>query len=110
MKTWGEWVEIKENAHKLLSKKRKKPLIDKTVYISSVTDPYQPIEKELELTRNILQELLDYHDVRLVIQTRSQLVTRDIDLLKKFDVVQVNMTITTDSEEIRKVFEPLLSW
>jgi DNA repair photolyase len=106
MNNWGKWIEVKENALKLLVKKRKKPLIDKTIYISSVTDPYQPIEKDLELTRAILQELIDYHQVRLVIQTRSHLVERDIDLFKKFDKIQVNMTITTDSEEIRKVFEP----
>ena len=100
-------MKVKENALALLQKKRKKPLIDKTIYLSSVTDPYQPIEKELELTRSILKELLDFHKVRLVIQTRSPLVTRDIDLLKKFEVVQVNMTVTTDSEEVRKAFEPL---
>lgn len=104
---WGKWLKVKENALALLQKKRKKPLIDKTIYLSSVTDPYQPIEKELELTRSILKELLDFHKVRLVVQTRSPLVTRDIDLLKKFEVVQVNMTVTTDSEEVRKAFEPL---
>jgi len=106
MNNWGKWVEVKENALKLLVKKRKNPLIDKTIYLSSVTDPYQPIEKELELTRTILKELIDYHKVRLVIQTRSHLVERDIDLFKLFDTIQVNMTITTDSEEVRKVFEP----
>jgi len=103
---WGYWLKVKENALQLLAKLRTKPLIDKTIYISSVTDPYQPIDKELELTRKILKELLDYHNVRLVIQTRSQLVTRDIDLFKKFTAVQINMTITTDSEEVRKSFEP----
>ncbi|WP_288445424.1 radical SAM protein [uncultured Chryseobacterium sp.] len=104
---WGNWLKVKENALQLLMKWRKKPLIDKTIYISSVTDPYQPIEKELELTRNILKELLDFHKPRLVIQTRSPHITRDIDLIKQFDVVQVNMTVTTDSEDVRKAFEPL---
>lgn len=107
MDSWGHWVDVKENALALLRKKRKKPLIDKTLYMSSVTDPYQPIEKELELTQDLLKELLEYHNVRLVIQTRSPMVTRDIELLKKFEVLQVNMTITTDSDRIRKVFEPL---
>ncbi|MBC5836006.1 radical SAM protein [Flavobacterium sp. F372] len=106
MDNWGKWISVKENALSLLMKQRKKPLQDKTIYLSSVTDPYQPIEKELELTRNILKELIDYHNVRLVVQTRSPLVTRDIDLFKKFKVIQVNMTITTDSEKVRKVFEP----
>jgi DNA repair photolyase len=105
--SWGNWVRVKENALQLLMKLRKKPLLNKTIYISSVTDPYQPIEKQLELTRSILQELLTYHKPRLVIQTRSPLVVRDIDILKQFDVVQVNMTVTTDSEDVRKAFEPL---
>ncbi len=70
-----------------------------------MTDPYQPVEKELELTRGILKELVE-HQPRLVIQTRSPLVTRDIDLIRQFEVVQVNMTVTTDSEEVRRAFEP----
>jgi DNA repair photolyase len=106
MDTWGDWLTVKKNALTLLQKKRKKPLIDKTIYLSSVTDPYQPIEKELELTRSILKELIEFHEVRLVIQTRSALVTRDIELFKKLKHIQVNMTVTTDSEKVRKVFEP----
>jgi DNA repair photolyase len=104
---WGYWVNVKDNALVVLKKHRKKPITGKTVYMSSVTDPYQPIEKKLELTRSILLELLDYHQPRLVIQTRSPLVTRDIDLLQKFEIAQVNMTVTTDSERVRKIFEPL---
>lgn len=107
MNNWGYWVKVKENAIDLLKKFRKKPLIDKTIYLSSVTDPYQPIEKELELTRGILEEFIKYHQIKLVVQTRSPLVTRDIDLLKEFKTIQVNMSITTDNEEVRKAFEPL---
>jgi len=106
-KNWGYWVHVKENALQLLIKFRKKSLKDKTIYMSSVTDPYQPIERELNLTRSLLNELLIYHQPRLVIQTRSPVATRDIDLFQRFDVIQVNMTITTDSENVRKVFEPL---
>ncbi len=106
---WGYWVRVKENALQLLMKFRKAPLINKSIYLSSATDPYQPIERELELTRSLVQELLKYHQVRLVVQTRSPLVTRDIDLLKQFASVQVNMSITTDSEEVRKTFEPVCS-
>lgn len=106
MDTWGEWITVKENALTLLKKRRKKPLINKTIYLSSVTDPYIPIEKKLELTRSILKELIEFHEVRLVVQTRSPLVTRDIDLFKKFKAIQINMTITTDNEKVRKVFEP----
>jgi DNA repair photolyase len=105
--SWGYWVQVKENSLGLLTKFRKKLLRDKTIYMSSVTDPYQPIERELNLTRDLLKELADFHQPRLVIQTRSPLVTRDIDLFKRFEHIQVNMTITTDSENVRKVFEPL---
>lgn len=103
---WGQWVDVKENALELLRKKRKRPLIDQSIYMSSVTDPYQPVERKLELTRAILEELLNHHQVRLVIQTRSPLVTRDLDLLRQFPYLRVNMTITTDDETVRRAFEP----
>ncbi len=104
--TWGRWVEVKENALELLKRRRKRPLLDKVIYISTVTDPYQPVEAQLKLTRAVLQELLDYHQVRVMMQTRGDLVTRDIDLFEKFRFAQVNMTITTDDDEVRKRFEP----
>ena len=107
MRNWGYWVEVKENALENLKKLRKKPLKEAKIYMSSVTDPYQTLERKLELTRMILIELEKYHEVRLTIQTRSPLVVRDIDILKKFKNIQVNITVTTDNEDIRKAFEPL---
>jgi len=74
--------------------------------MSSVTDPYQPAEKHIGLTRALLGEFAAYDKIRLVVQTRSPLVTRDIDLFQKIGRVQVNMTITTDDEEVRRAFEP----
>jgi DNA repair photolyase len=107
--SWGYWVRVKENALELLQRKRKRPLTGKTIYMSSVTDPYQPIERDLGLTRSLLEELEQYHKPRIVIQTRSPIVTRDIDLFMKFEFIQVNMTITTDDEEVRRLFEPSCS-
>lgn len=104
--SWGRWVQVKENALALLRRHRGKPLRGTRIYMSSVTDPYQPAERELELTRGILQELVRHHQPTLVIQTRSPLVTRDLDILKEFETVRVNMTVTTDQETVRKVFEP----
>lgn len=103
-RTWGQWVEVKDNAVAKLRGMRK-PLRGASIYMSSVTDPYQPIERKLELVRDLLQELVR-HQPRLVVQTRSPLVTRDIDLLSQFEHVRVNMTVTTDSEDVRKAFEP----
>ncbi|MDE2718277.1 MAG: radical SAM protein [Chloroflexota bacterium] len=104
--TWGDWVDIKQNAVALIHRFcRRKQLTGKSIYMSSVTDPYQPVERRLELTREILRTLQP-EQPRLAVQTRSPLVTRDIDVLKRFDVAQVNMTVTTDSETVSRAFEP----
>ncbi len=102
--SWGSWVDVKQNALQRLRGMRT-PLAGKTIYMSSVTDPYQPIERRLGLVRDLLGELAG-SGARLVVQTRSPLVTRDIELLKRFDAVRVNMTVTTDSDTVRKAFEP----
>jgi DNA repair photolyase len=102
---WGRWVEVKQNAAELLRKAGGR-LAGKAIYMSSVTDPYQPVELKLGLTRSLLELMLP-HQPRLVVQTRSPFVTRDLDLLRQFQRVRVNMSITTDDDAIRKVFEPL---
>lgn len=99
---WGRWVEVKSRAVDIL---RHRNLEGKTILMSSATDPYQPIEAKLELTREIV-EVLAASGARLVVQTRSPLVARDIDLFSKFKHIKINMSITTDDEEIRKRFEP----
>ncbi|MGM3366965.1 SPL family radical SAM protein, partial [Escherichia coli] len=71
------------------------------------TDPYQPLEAKVELTREILKLLSQpEHQPTLVIQTRSPLVTRDIDLFRRFENLRVNLSITTDSDLVRRDFEP----
>ncbi len=102
--SWGDWVRVKQNAALKLTRMRRS-LEDKTIYMSSATDPYQPIEQRLKLTRSLLP-ILSERGARLVVQTRSPLVTRDIDLLSQFSEVCVNFSITTDSDDIRKAFEP----
>jgi DNA repair photolyase len=103
--TWGHWVEVKSNGIREVAKRR--VLKDKKIYMSSVTDPYQPLEGKIALTRRILQEMVSpERQPRLVIQTRSPLVRRDIDILREFTHLRVNMTVTTDNDAIRKHFEP----
>ncbi len=102
--SWGDWVRVKRNAALKLSRLRRS-LAGKTIYMSSATDPYQPIERRLELTRSLLPILAE-KGARLVVQTRSPLVVRDIDLLQRFDRVCVNLSVTTDSEAVRRAFEP----
>ena len=101
---WGRWLTAKRNAVELAGKHARK-VAGQAVYLSSVTDPYQPAERGLMLTRGILEALLP-HQPRLVVQTRGPLVVRDIDLLREFRSVRVNLSIPTDSEEVRRAFEP----
>jgi len=101
---WGRWFQAKKNAVELARKHAKKTA-GKAVYMSSVTDPYQPVERSLQLSRGILEALV-LHQPRLVIQTRGPLVVRDIDVLAEFDSVRVNVSIPTDSEDVRMAFEP----
>lgn len=102
---WGEWIEVKENAMALLRKARR--LAGSTIYVGSVTDPYQPIEREVRLTRSLLTHMADLAvQPSVTIQTRSPFVADDIDLFKQFKNLRVNVSITTDDDEVRKQFEP----
>jgi DNA repair photolyase len=101
---WGKWFQAKKNAVEIARKQAKK-VAGQALYISSVTDPYMPVERSLGLTRGILEELIP-HQPRLLIQTRGPLVVRDIDVLKQFRSIRINMSISTDSEAVRQVFEP----
>lgn len=101
---WGRWLTAKRNAGELAERQAKK-VAGESVYLSSVTDPYQPVERGLMLTRRILEALIP-HQPRLVVQTRGPLVVRDIDLLRQFGSIRVNLSIPTDSEDVRQAFEP----
>ena len=101
---WGKFVDVKVNAASLLQReiKKKRPGV---VWLSGVCDPYQPLEKEYELTKRCLEILLK-HGWPVTVQTKSPLVLRDVESLRKFDEVEVGLTITTADENIRKIFEP----
>ena len=101
---WGEFVDAKVNAASLLQVeiKKKRPGV---VWISGVCDPYQPLEKEYELTKRCL-EILSTHGWPVTVQTKSPLVLRDVETLRKFDEIEVGLTITTADENVRKIFEP----
>lgn len=101
---WGSFVDAKMNAPEMLRRQLKKA-VKGNIIISSVTDPYQPIEGKYKLTKRCLEELLPYQ-FPVDILTKSPFVLRDMDILKKFKKLEVGITVTTDDERIRKVFEP----
>lgn len=103
---WGTWINVKVNAPELLRRDRQK-IFGSRIFFSSATDPYQYVELQYQLTRRCLQELLLYQPARLTLHTRSHLLLRDLDLIKRFgDRLSVGLSITTDSEEIARKFEP----
>ena len=103
-----EDIEVKINAPELLEqalrKKRKRCMIG----TGAMSDPYLHLEKDLRLTRRCL-ELIDEYDFGLAIQTKSDMILRDLDLLRSIHrktkcVVQI--TLTTYEDELCKILEP----
>jgi DNA repair photolyase len=98
-------IEVLE---KQLSKKSWKP---EPIMLSGNTDCYQPIERELEITRKILQTCLKYkHPVSII--TKNALIKRDLDLLRQLaalNLVHVMISITGTDEKLRLLLEPRTS-
>lgn len=101
-------VRVKENALVILNRELKGKKKKGIVGIGAMSDTYNPFEKELELTRQALK-LIEYYGFGVVVTTKSDLVIRDIDLLKAINEKQsvcVNLTITTIDDELCKKIEP----
>lgn len=103
---------VKKNAPELLEKFfKKRDYIPKTIVMSGNTDPYQPVERRLEITRKLLQLFLEYrHPVSFI--TKNALILRDLDILVPLaekNLVSVNLSIPTINEDLRKVMEPRTS-
>lgn len=101
---WGSFVTAKTNIPVVLEKelRRSKPGV---VGISTVTDPYQPAERRLKLTRSCL-EVLVAKGFPVCIQTKSALVVRDLDILRDFADKEAGMTITALDDEASALLEP----
>jgi len=101
---WGTLIKVKMNLPLILSKelKRIKPGV---VGLSTVTDPYQQIEKNFQITKLCLEQLLRY-DFPIHIQTKSSLIIRDANLISKFSKSEVMVSIGTMDDNQRKILEP----
>lgn len=100
---WGEAVVLKENAPALLASELAKARnrAQMRIFMSSVTDPYQPLERRYRLTRQCLDVFAQFDDLDLlVIQTRSPLVSDDFDRLANVPYVYLSMTIETDRGDL----------
>ena len=102
-------IFVKEQASQLLRHDLKKVKRGEEIAIGTATDPYQPAERRFEVTRAILAELALHSGLEIGIVTKSNLVTRDADVLRRLaknNRVFVNVTITTVDGELARKLEP----
>lgn len=99
----------KQNAAVLLDKELRKPsYVCDSITIGANTDPYQPVEKDLKVTRSILEVLQAFRHP-LAIITKGSLIERDIDILEEMardDLVQVFVSVTSLKNDIKRTLEP----
>lgn len=93
---WGSFIDVKQ-CDKPISKKK---LQGKSVFLSSVTDCYNPLEEKYKSTRKILEQLI-FIDCELSISTKSHLILRDIDLLKQCKNLKVSVSVNTLDERFK---------
>jgi len=102
-------IYIKQHAAELLRQELRRVKPGEEIAIGTATDPYQPIERRLEVTRAILEDLSRHAGLELGIVTKSNLVLRDIDVLQRIaenNQIFVNVTITTLNVDLARILEP----
>jgi DNA repair photolyase len=102
-------IYVKQQAAWLLRQDLKKVRRGEEIAIGTATDPYQPAEKRFEVTRSILEEFAQHRGFEIGIVTKSDLVLRDIDVLRRIseqNQLFVNITITTLDTNLARILEP----
>lgn len=108
-KAFEQQIFVKQNAAWMLRQELRALKCDESIAIGTATDPYQPIERDAQVTRSILEVLADQRGLRIGLVTKSTLVIRDIDLLQRIaehNRVTVNLTITTLDTRLARILEP----
>ena len=105
---WGEFLDVKINFPDVLAKqlKGRRKKLEGKVLIGTVTDAYQSTEAKYEITRASLNVLIGYPSLGVHILTKSDLVQRDIPLLRQLKDCKVGFSITTMDQNIARVLEP----
>jgi DNA repair photolyase len=102
-------IFVKQEAAARLHSELKKVKRGEEIAIGTATDPYQPAERRFELTRTILEELARHSGLQIGIVTKSNLVTRDVEILRRIgehNRIFVNVTVTTVDAELARKLEP----
>jgi DNA repair photolyase len=102
--SWGSFVQVKENFPERLAAELRR-IRPSNVLVSSVCDPYQPVEEERRITRSVL-ELLAAARVPVTILTKSDLVTRDADIIREIPGSEVGFSFSTADDRSAGWLEP----
>lgn len=106
---WGNFVDVKINAPELLKKEIKKVKKGEEIFLSSVCDPYQETERKYKLTRKLLEIIAEYaksNQISVSILTKSDLVVRDLDILKTIKNIDVGFSMGIADRKYQKILEP----
>lgn len=101
---WGQFTTFKSNAAELLKEELRG---HQRIYCSPLVDPYQPAEAEVQMMPRLLDAVLDHPPRVFALQTRGPLILRDVDRLRRIPGLRVSFTVTTNREEVRRLYEPL---
>jgi DNA repair photolyase len=102
-------IYVKQHTADLLRRELRRVKRGEPIALGTATDPYQPAERRYEITRSILEEFAHHRGFELGIVTKSNLVVRDIDLLRAVaqnNALSIHITITTLNVELARILEP----
>lgn len=100
---WGQFTAFKDNAAELVSRELR---AEQRIYCSPLVDPYQPAEEERRLMPDILATVAAAPPAVFCLQTRGPLILRDVELLRRIPRLRVSVSLTTNREDIRRLYEP----
>ena len=102
-------IYVKQHAAGLLRHELRRVKSNEAIALGTATDPYQPAERRYEVTRGILEEFARHRGFELGIVTKSNLIVRDLELLKEVATanrLSVHVTVTTLNGELARILEP----
>ncbi|MGB9162784.1 MAG: radical SAM protein, partial [Candidatus Sulfotelmatobacter sp.] len=102
-------IYVKQHAAELLRHDLRRVKPGEAIALGTATDPYQPAERRYEITRGILQEFARHRGFELGIVTKSNLIVRDLDLLREVALnnsLSIHVTVTTMNVELARILEP----
>lgn len=100
---WGQFTTFKPGAAASLARELR---CEQRIYCSPLVDPYQPAEAEEQAMPGILDAVIARPAAVFVVQTRGTLILRDVERLRKIPRLRVSFSITTDRDEVRRLYEP----